>query len=134
MSVSKPLTATQLLVAKKRAVFRFIGIQIAISVAVSLVFLLWSGAIESYSFVLGATACILPNIYMAWRVFGHAGTRPAKEVVRSFYRGEAGKLIMTAVILSLVFLLAKPLAHGALFAGFGLAILSHWLSPLVLKQ
>ncbi|WP_133504004.1 ATP synthase subunit I [Marinomonas balearica] len=134
MSVPSPLSATQLLVAKKRAVFRFLGVQIAISVVISLVFLILSGVIASYSFVLGATACILPNIYMAWRVFGHVGTRPAKDVVRSFYRGEAGKLVMTAVILSLVFLLAKPLAHGALFTGFGLAILSHWLSPLMLKQ
>lgn len=71
---------------------------------------------------------------MAWRVFSHKGIRPAKDVVRSFYRGEAGKLVLTALILSLIFILVKPLSAECFFAGFGVAILSHWLSPILLKQ
>jgi ATP synthase protein I len=71
---------------------------------------------------------------MAWRIFGYKGTRQAKEVVRSFYRGESGKLVLTAVLVSLVFLLIKPLAAEVFFAGFCFAILSHWLSPILLKH
>ena len=134
MAGKKPLSASEILSTRKRAVFRFVGLQSLLVILISLAILLATGGLYSYSFLLGASASILPSIYMAWRVFGYRGTRPAKDVVRSFYRGEAGKLVMTAVLLSLVFLLVKPLSAGAFFAGFGIAILSHWLSPFVLKQ
>ncbi len=134
MANNKPLSASEILSTRKRAVFRFIFLQSLLIVVLSVGILLAAGGLYSYSFFSGAAASILPSIYMAWRVFGYKGARPAKEVVRSFYRGEAGKLVMTAVLLSLVFLLIKPLSAGAFFAGFGFAILSHWLSPFVLKH
>jgi ATP synthase protein I len=134
MGISKPLSASAIISAKKKAVFRFLYLQIFLIFFVSLGIFYVSGGLYGYSFLLGAMTSILPSVYMAWRIFGYKGTRPAKDVVRSFYRGEAGKLAMTAVLLSLVFLLIKPLAAEAFFAGFGLAILSHWLSPIVLKH
>ncbi|WP_417528717.1 ATP synthase subunit I [Marinomonas shanghaiensis] len=134
MDSNKPLSARAIISAKKKAVFRFLLLQIFLTIFASLgIFYIFSG-LYGYSFLLGALTSILPSFYMAWRVFGYKGTRPAKDVVRLFYKGEAGKLIMTALLLSLVFLLIKPLATGAFFAGFGLAILSHWLSPFVLKH
>ncbi|MFD1382933.1 ATP synthase subunit I [Rhodanobacter aciditrophus] len=133
MANKKPLSASALLNAKKRAVFRFIGLQLALIFLLSLGIFVVYGGLYAYSFLAGALASVLPSLYMAWRVFGHAGTRAAKDVVRSFYRGEAGKLVLTALLLTAVFIFIKPLAAGALFAGFGIAILSHWLSPLLLK-
>lgn len=133
MAHGKPLKASALLAAKKRAVFRFIALQLALVFFLSVGIYLVYGGLYAYSFLLGAMASVIPNLYMAWRVFGHAGTRAAKDVVRSFYRGEAGKLVLTALILTAIFIFIKPLAAGALFIGFGIAILSHWLSPLLLK-
>lgn len=133
MANNKPLSASALLSAKKRAVFRFIGLQLALIFFLSLGIFVIVGGLHAYSFLAGALASVIPSLYMAWRVFGHAGTRAAKDVVRSFYRGEAGKLVLTALLLTAVFIFIKPLAPGALFAGFGIAILSHWLSPLLLK-
>ncbi|CUB03663.1 ATP synthase subunit I [Marinomonas fungiae] len=133
MAHSKPLKASALLAAKKRAVFRFIAIQLVLVFCLSAgIYVIYDG-LYAYSFLAGALASVLPSFYMAWRVFGHAGTRAAKDVVKSFYRGEAGKLVLTAILLAAVFILLKPIAPGALFAGFGIAILSHWLSPLLLK-
>ncbi|MGJ8645926.1 MAG: ATP synthase subunit I [Marinomonas colpomeniae] len=134
MGVNKPLSASAIISAKKQAVFRFILLQLSLTILISLGIFYITGGLKGYSFLLGALTSILPSVYMAWRIFGHKGTRPARDVVRSFYRGEAGKLVMTAVLLSLVFLLIKPLSAEAFFAGFGVAILSHWLSPFVLKQ
>lgn len=134
MTNKKPLSATALLLAKKQSVMRFIFLQILFVFFISLGIFFFIGGLYGYSFVLGALCSIGPSIYMAWRVFGYRGTRPAKDVVRAFYRGEAGKLVLTAVLLSLVFLLIKPLAAGSFFAGFGIAILSHWLSPFVLNK
>ncbi|MBM6550644.1 ATP synthase subunit I [Marinomonas ostreistagni] len=134
MASSKPLKASELLAARKRAVFRFVGLQVALAAGISVgIFFALSG-LHAYSFFAGALASILPNLYMAWRVFGHAGTRAAKDVVRSFYRGESGKLVLTAILLSAVFIFIKPLVPGAVLAGFGVAVLSHWLSPLLLNK
>lgn len=134
MASSKPLKASELLALRKRAVFRFIGLQVALAACISVgIFFALSG-LHAYSFFAGALASILPNLYMAWRVFGHAGKRAAKDVVRSFYRGESGKLVLTAILLSAVFIFIKPLAPGAMMAGFGVAIMSHWLSPLLLTK
>lgn len=134
MASKKPLSASEILSTRKRAVFRFVGLQSLLVILISLAILLFAGGLYSYSFFLGGAVSILPSIYMAWRVFGYRGARPAKDVVRSFYRGEAGKLVLTAVLLSLVFLLIKPLSVGAFFTGFGIAILSHGLSSFVLKH
>ncbi|MGB5998735.1 ATP synthase subunit I [Marinomonas sp.] len=134
MTNKKPLTATALLLAKKQSVIRFIFLQILFVFFISLGIFCFLSGLYGYSFVLGALCSLVPNIYMAWRVFGYRGTRPAKDVVRAFYKGETGKLVLTAVLLSLVFLFIKPLAAGSFFAGFGIAILSHWLSPFVLNK
>ncbi|RBP85171.1 ATP synthase subunit I [Marinomonas rhizomae] len=134
METKKPLSASAIISAKKKAIFRFLLLQLLLTFLVSLGIFYVAGGLYGYSFILGALTSILPSVYMAWRIFGYKGTRPAKDVVRSFYRGEAGKLAMTVVLLSLVFLLVKPLAAGAFFAGFGGAILSHWLSPIVLRN
>lgn len=134
MNDRKPLSATALLIAKKQSVFRFIFLQILCLFFISLGIIFFTSGLYWYSFVLGALCSIVPSVYMAWRVFGYKGTRPAKDVMRAFYRGEAGKLVLTTVLLSLVFLIIKPLAAGVFFAGFGIAILSHWLSPIVLNK
>ena len=134
MGANKPLSASALISAKKQAVFRFILLQFLLTTLISLGIFYIAGGLSSYSFLLGAFVSLCPSLYMAFRVFGHKKIRPAKEVVRSFYRGEAGKLVMTAVLLSLVFLLIKPLSAEYFFAGFGTAILSHWLSPFLLKN
>jgi ATP synthase protein I len=134
MSNRKPKSASQLLAAKKKSVFLFIGLQSLLAIFVALGIFLLMGGLYAYSYLAGASAAIVPSIYMAWRVFGHAGTRAAKEVVRSFYRGEAGKLVLTALILAMMFIVIKPLSAGALLTGFAIAVLSHWLSPLFLKH
>ncbi|MCV2402037.1 ATP synthase subunit I [Marinomonas sp. C2222] len=132
--MNKPLSSSAILSAKKRAIFRFILLQCCLIVFISVGVLLFAGGLHWYSFILGAMSSILPSIYMAWRIFGHKGARPAKEVVSSFYRGEAGKLVITAILLSLAFVLIKPLSAEAFLAGFGVAILSHWLSPFLLNR
>jgi ATP synthase protein I len=134
METNKPLSASAIISARKKAVFRFLLLQLFLTFFVSLGIFYIAGCLYGYSFILGASTSLIPSIYMAWRIFGYKGTRQAKEVVRSFYRGESGKLVLTAVLMSLVFLLIKPLAAEVFFAGFCFAILSHWLSPILLKH
>jgi ATP synthase protein I len=134
METNKPLSASAIISARKKAVFRFLLLQLFLTFFVSLGIFFIAGCLYGYSFILGASTSLIPSFYMTWRIFGYKGTRQAKEVVRSFYRGESGKLVLTAVLMSLVFLLIKPLAAEVFFAGFCFAILSHWLSPILLKH
>ncbi|WP_394180634.1 ATP synthase subunit I [Marinomonas posidonica] len=134
MGNQKPRRASEILSAKKKAVLRFLLLQLFLSIFTALGIFLIAGGLYGYSFLLGALSSIIPSMFMAWRMFGKKGTQPAKEMVRTFYRGEASKLAMTVCLLSLVFLLIKPLSAGAFFAGFGIAILSHWLSPILLRN
>jgi ATP synthase protein I len=42
----------------------------------------------------------------------------ASALVRAAYIGELGKLALTALMFGMIFVLVRPLAAGALFAGF----------------
>lgn len=123
-----------LLLKRKSSVYRFLLIQTLFACVLSVIVLFAKDTVTAYSFLLGTLSSIVPSLYLALKVFRKTGAQAAQEIVRSFYRGEAGKLAMTAVFLTLVFLLVKPLAAGSFFAGFGLAIISHWLSPLVIRH
>ncbi|MCZ2721829.1 ATP synthase subunit I [Marinomonas sp. 15G1-11] len=134
MVSNKPLSSKELIAAKKKSVFKFLFIQLVFAFLTAGFVWFSFDKVVAYSFLLGALSSLVPSLYFAFRVFGKVGVRPAQEIVKSFYRGEAGKLVMTSVILSLVFILVKPLVAGAFFCGFGLAILSHWLSPAFIRH
>lgn len=80
----------------------------------------------AYSALLGGICCVVPNAYLASRLLLKSGTGDARAFVRAAYVGEAGKLGLTAVLFTLVFVWVKPLAPGALFTGFIAAIAVGW--------
>lgn len=93
----------------------------------------WLGAVSGYSGLCGGLIAWLPNMYFAWKAFRFTGARAAQAIVRSFYAGEAGKLILTAVLFALTFAGVKPLAPLAVFGVFGLTQLVSWFAPLLMK-
>lgn len=134
MTNSKPLSSKELMKVKKTEVFRFVFFQFLAACVITVIIYIANSELSAYSFFLGAIASVIPSAYMAIRVFGGKKVRPAQEIAKSFYKGEAGKLIITALMMSLIFSLVKPLAAGFFFAGFGITVLSHWLSPFVLRH
>ncbi|MFT2110517.1 ATP synthase subunit I [Marinomonas sp. 2405UD68-3] len=134
MVSKKPLSSRELIEVRKKSVFRFLGTQLIFAFFVTGVIWISFDSASAYSFLLGTLSSLLPSLYFAVRVFGNNGVRSAQYIVKSFYRGEAGKLVMTTVILSLTFALVKPLIIGAFFIGFVLAILSHWLTPAFIRH
>ena len=81
---------------------------------------LWStgGPVAGYSALLGSLACVVPNGFLALRLSVPRRDPGARALIRAAYIGEVGKLALTVLIFSLVFLLVRPLAAGPLFAGF----------------
>ncbi|AHA25221.1 ATP synthase I chain family protein [Pseudomonas aeruginosa] len=76
----------------------------------------------------------LPNCYFAYKAFRFSGARAAREIVRSFYAGEAGKLILTAVLFALTFAGVKPLMAPALFGVYLLTLMVSWCAPLLMGK
>ncbi len=92
----------------------------------------WQKPQVAMSFLLGGLIQCIPNWYFARQVFKFSGAAAARSVTQSFYRGEVGKFVLTGIGFASAFTLVENLSPPALFAGFGLMIVSHvMLSPLV---
>lgn len=93
--------------------------------------LLLGGKLTGLSALLGGLIGWLPNTYFALRAFRYRGARAAQKIVRSFYAGAFGKMILTMAMFAIVFIKVKPLGALALFVGFGLVQTMNWIVPLI---
>ncbi len=109
-------------------VVRLLRTQLAITLLLPLV-LLPFGTIAAVSAAAGGIACLVPNAYFASRAFRYSGARSAMLILNSFYSGQAMKLLLTALIFTLIFIYLKPLNAGALFGGFVLVQSVIWITP-----
>ena len=94
----------------------------------------WRGNVAGYSALLGGMIAWLPNLYFAHKAFRYSGARAAREIVRSFYAGEAGKLILTFVLFALTFAGVKPLEAPMLFGVYLLTLMVCWFAPLLITK
>ncbi|MGI0118608.1 F0F1 ATP synthase subunit I [Zooshikella sp. RANM57] len=117
---------------KKPPIYRVIIIQLLITVLAALVLWLHS-TVVAYSALLGGLASLLPNAYLVSNAFAYSGARAAQKIARSFYKGEAGKLILTAIIFALVFIFVKPLNVFALFGIFIVVQMVNWFTAWIIK-
>ncbi|WP_437879876.1 F0F1 ATP synthase subunit I [Pseudomonas sp. LRF_L74] len=93
----------------------------------------WRGPVSGYSALCAGLIAWLPNVYFALKAFRFNGARAAQNIVRSFYAGEAGKLILTAVLFALTFKVVKPLDAPMLFGTFVLTLGVGWFAPLLMR-
>ncbi|WP_434772939.1 F0F1 ATP synthase subunit I [Pseudomonas entomophila] len=116
------------------AVFPVLAAQCIVLLLAAVVLWQWQGVISGYSGLCGGLIAWLPNLYFAWKAFRFSGARAAQAIVKSFYAGEAGKLIITAVLFALTFAGVKPLAPLAVFGVFVLTQLVSWFAPLLMNK
>ena len=81
---------------------------------------LWGvlGVVAGYSALLGCLVSVLPNAFLAMRLSVPRRDPGAKALVRAAYIGEIGKVALTVLFFSIVFVVVRPLAAGPFFAGF----------------
>lgn len=119
----------------RRGLKRLLVVQIGTILIFALLCLLVFGVNASSSAVLGGVVCIVPNAYFASRIFKYQGARAAKQIVNSFYKGEALKIIMSMFLFTAVFISFRitPLAF---FGGYIAVQITHWFAPwlIVHKQ
>ena len=100
------------------SVYKVIVAQLVWTVSLSLVCLSIFGGVAGYSALLGGLISAVPNSYFALHAFKFQGARNADKVVKSFIRGELGKIVFTGVLFALSFTLVTSLDELALIAGF----------------
>ena len=93
-------------------------IQFLLCIAAALIALLTLNLVTAYSILLGGFIGIVPNGYFAWKAFRYRGARNTPLIVKSFYAGETGKLIMTVVLFALVFAGVRPIDELAIIVSF----------------
>ncbi len=97
---------------------KVIAVQIGLGAALAAA--LWSvlGNIAGYSALLGCLTSVLPNGFLALRLAVPRRDPGAKSLLQAAYLGEIGKLALTVLMFSIVFVTVRPLAAAPFFAGF----------------
>lgn len=78
---------------------------------------LWDSRVGT-SFVLGGLILVVPNAWFALGVFRWRGASVAQQAVKAGYAAEIGKFLLSIAGFALVFATVRPLAAGAVFAGY----------------
>lgn len=92
--------------------------QLGTCVVLALLFWGADSHVSGYSALLGGLTCVIPNAFLALRLAVPRRDPGAGALVRAAYIGELGKLALTVLMFGMVFTLVRPLAAGAVFAGF----------------
>ncbi|MBX2808565.1 MAG: ATP synthase subunit I [Cellvibrionaceae bacterium] len=95
------------------------------------ILLWWPDPVMAYSVFAGGILYWLPNAYFTLCAFRYPNESWSEKqsiyLLRSIYRGEAYKFIVTVVGFATVFLLVEPLNSMAVFIAFIVMTLSQWL-------
>jgi len=109
---------------------RLLKAQIFTSLLISLVFFGLMGKKSGISAMLGGIVAIVPSALFAKNMFRYQGARAARQIVKSFYFGEALKILSTAILFALVFIVYK-VAPLAFFFTYIMVLMTYWLAPLL---
>ena len=120
---------TDLAATGKSIAKRAIAVQAIVTLVIAIVTGIVTDTKIGISVFFGALISLLPNIIFAIFAFRFSGARHNQQVARSFSQGAKVKLALSIILFVIAFnwLEASP---QALFAGFAVATVSHWLALL----
>jgi ATP synthase protein I len=113
--------------------YKLVMTQAAVAGSVSIVFFAVWGVQFGYSALAGGSIAVLPNFVFATLAFSHMGASSSAKVIKTFYWGEAVKLLLTIAMFSLAFIKLE-VVFMPLFVCYTLALIVHWTAPLYFKQ
>ncbi|PKH03088.1 hypothetical protein CXF72_08350 [Psychromonas sp. MB-3u-54] len=112
----------------QKAGLKLVGFQLLLVLFIALILTVFSSTKSGYSGLAGGMTFILPNLIFVLMTFAHAGASKTQLVLRGFYGGEAVKLFLVVILLSL-FLKYGSLSLLAFYISFVLLVISQWLAP-----
>lgn len=118
------------LMERKQGARRLLILQLITSGLISLVLLIIFDKKAAGSALLGGLVAILPSVLFAKTLFRHQGAGAAKKILKSFYWGEALKIVWSIILFALVFFLVEivPFAFFITYIG---VLMNHWFTPLL---
>ena len=117
----------------KQVANRLLLVQALITVFISIIALL--DTVEaSYSALIGGGISFLANAYFARKAFTYSGASSARQIMNSFYQGEAGKFVITAVLFLIALKYVPNIKPIALLLSFFAVHMVYFLSPLLIKN
>lgn len=117
----------------KPLVYRVILVQMAVT-AVMTLGLLVVDRVMAMSALLGGLICLLPNAWLVRKAFAFGGAQSAQRIVNSFYKGEAGKFLLTVCGFTLAFAWIRPLHPLMLMGAFVVVQAVNWFAPIILNN
>ena len=109
---------------------RLFACQIGITFIIAAIAALISGGIGALSAVLGGLVSAVPGAYFARKLFQYQGARAAKQIVNSFYKGEALKIVLSVLLFTLVFIFSN-INPVVFFATYIVVQMAFWFAPLI---
>jgi len=103
---------------KPPPVHRVIVAQLVATALIAVLFLIFSYVTAAFSIAIGGLVSAIPNCFFAIQAFRYRGARNADKVVKSFMKGEMGKIAITLLLFVLTFTLISGIDEVALIAGF----------------
>jgi ATP synthase protein I len=109
---------------------RLFAWQLGITLLLALIAMVVSGLTAAMSALLGGLVSIVPNAYFARKLFRHQGAQAAKQIVNSFYKGEASKIALSIAMFAVVFKFytTTPLIF---FTVYIVVQMVFWFAPLI---
>jgi ATP synthase protein I len=87
------------------------------------------------SLLWGFSVCLLPAACFTWYATKYRGARVALATVNGFYRAEAVKFVLTAILFALVFQRVDQIQPAVFFFAFVVAQICSWvLVALTLRK
>lgn len=112
---------------------RLLTVQFFIGLIIPLGLLIAVGKHQALSAFLGGMTAFIPSVIFAKKFFQFQGARAAKTIVNSFYVGEFLKIMVTAILFSLIFIFYE-VAPLAFFLTYIAVVMLHWITPLIIES
>lgn len=118
-----------------RGVVRFWGLQFLVITILAILAYIKEGQQTAISALLGGLVCFIPNAYFALKLFKYQGARAARQIINNFYAGEALKIMISAFLFAMVFILCR-ITPWAFFGTYIAVQMTYWVAPwiIVFKQ
>ncbi len=113
---------------------RIVGLQVAVSVAIALAYLVFHGANAAVSAFLGGAIGFLGSLAYAWKIAGPQSRRTNADpaaLLRTHLVGEVQKLALTVVLFAAVLVLYEDVATLPLLLTFIATLVVYWVALLI---
>lgn len=107
---------------------RLFLMQVRIGAVVSLMIWAMFGLGSARSTLLGCLVCLVPQAWFARVLFRDQRARFSQQILKSAYRGEAMKLLLSATLFAVVFRWVD-VVPVMFFAGYFLIHVTFWFAP-----